>query len=580
MARKLILTRDDGADRVIEALGATKETAITVVAPRGSALASREGLAEIGEVAAERGIAVAIESVDEELLSLAHAAHLETVHPFFRSDRRHLSMDGVAKREAPVQPREPVHVEKSHPTIAHEAPRVDSVVHRPKVVVDAPVVEEDAQEEEAVLPPHDHMRGAAGHPLPTPIVEREAQEERPAPAARPSVKRRFSPLKVGIAGVVALAVLVGLGEGFFRSATVSVTLAETSWDYTGTIVAATSVTTSTGTTLAVPGQLFESQKNVAQAFPATGEKGASATAPSASDVKVTVTNESLEAETFVVRTRFQGKSGIFRAASAVAIPAAKKDGDKLVPGTATVAVTPESDAVLSGATDGEKLTVPGLAGSPKASLFYGTLVKPSAAPAATSTASGTTPPAERTVTSDDETKAKSQINDILSSSFKASLIASQPAGLSVIDGAIQITTPQMTVNKEVDASGNFNLVGQATLRALAFREDDLKNLLLNQAVNQKGITYPATFRKIDISYSDVKPDLANGRMTFTVTAHATVIGKLSEDEVRLQSVGKSRSAAAAWIAGESMLSEGSVSASPFWRFAIPSDPAKVSVEIK
>ncbi len=562
MARKLILTRDETAERVIEALNAFNESALTVVAPRGSALADREQLSQIGDLAAERGIAVAIESVDEELLSLAHAAHLETVHPFFRADKRHLALDGVQATKHTTR----------HPAVAarhaEHAPRP----HRAEL---QPVIVHDDDAEENPLPPHDH-------PVPTPVAARPSYEAQPVTVEdRPRKERRMrlSRPRAIAAALIAIALVVGIGEGFMRSGSVAVTLAETPWEYSGTVVAATSVTTTTVETGSIPGQLFETSPplNVAQPFPATGEPGASSV-PAGARPKVTVYNESLEAETFVVRTRFQGKAGVFRAATAVAIPAAKKDGDKLTPGTASVEVTPDSEAVLTGSSDGERLTVPGLAGSPKANLFYGVLSKP-AAPEA-KPAQSTTPPSERVVTDADAEGALAKINDILIGTFKTKLLSSKPEALALIEGAIQIEQRQLTVNKEVDASGNFNVVGQATLRGLAFKEDDLKALLLKRATSEKGINYPATFRSYEVGYSDVQPDLANGRLTFKVTVRGSVIGQATEESIRAEVAGKSRGEAAEWLRSQEQFKEGSVSVRPFWRFTLPADPAKVRLEIK
>ncbi len=562
MVRKIILTREENADRVIEAINASKETAITVVAPRNSALADREGLARIGELAAEKGMSVAIESVDEELLGLAHAAHLETVHPFFRADRRHLALDGIVKN--PVQhPRVPVHVEESET-------QEEEVVEEPEEIVEEPKTHRAVHVAQHPVPPHNH-------PLPTPVASRPSLEAEEPRTVEDRPRRRVSWFRMAVALVVIAALVGGIGEMFFRSGSVSLTLAETSWEYSGKITAATSITTSTAGQLAIRGQLFEGPKNVAQAFPATGEPGTTST-PSTAKPRVTVYNESLDAETFVVKTRFQGKSGLFRAATAVAIPAAKKEGDKLTPGTATVEVIPDSATILDSATDKEKLTVPGLDGTPKASLFYAILAKP-AAPT-TAPAQATTPPASRVVTASDEETAKSQINGVLIAAFRASLIAAQPQGLTLIDGAIQVEPQQLTVNKDVDASGNFNLVGQATLRGLAFSDSDLKALMLSQAITQTGINYPVEFRKIDLSYNDVQADLKNGRMTFTVNVKATLVGKATEDEVRNAVVGKSKATAAEWIKGQGMFAEGKVSVSPLWRFALPAEPTKVKVEVK
>lgn len=553
MARKLIVTREDTADRVIEALAAVKESTLTIVAPRGSALADREGLSQIAERAAEQGIAVAIESVDEELLALAHAAHLETVHPFFRADRRHLSLDGIAPHD------------RKTPRVPAKAPGEDAV---PADDVEVAIESEDrpAHRSTRPLPPHDH-------PIPTPVAARPARES--APEARPERARRRLPAgRMIAAAVVALALVAGVGEGFFRSGTVEVTLAETPWTYRATVVAATGAGASSAGSLSIPGQLFESQKNVAQSFPATGEPG-DEDAPSAARPRVTVHNESPDAETFVVKTRFQGKSGVFRAVRAVSIPAARKEGDTVVPGTATVEVTPDSAEVLSGAEDGERLSIPGLSGTDRASLFYGTLIKPSTSPTPS-----TTPPAERVVTASDEEAAKAAIDKVLASSFRASLIASQPAGLTVIDGAIEVAPEDITVNKQVDAQGNFNLVGQATLRGLAFREDDLRALLLAQAAAQTGIGYPIAFRTTDISYSEVAPDLEDGRLSFVVEVKGTLVGRVDEAMVREAAAGRSRSEVAEWIRSRPEVAEGSVSASPFWRFSLPADPSRVRVEIR
>lgn len=564
MARKLILTRDETAERVLEALGATKESALTVVAPRGSALAEREQLARIGEAAAERGIAVAIESVDEELLALAHAAHLETVHPFFRADKRHLALDGVQGTKHTTRHPEarPARTPASHAP-AHQPARHE------------PVIVHDDAADASPLPPHDH-------PLPTPVAARPSYEAQPVTVEdrpRPARRLRFSRTKVAIAAVVIVALVAAIGEGFMRHGTVAVTLAETPWEYTGTVTAATSVTTTTLETGSIPGQLFETSPplNVAQPFPATGEPGAAGTSASARP-KVTVYNESLDAETFVVKTRFQAKAGIFRAATAVAIPAAKKEGDKLTPGTASVEVVPDSDAVLSGSSDGERLSIPGLAGSAKASLFYGILSKP--APPAAQPEQSTTPPSERVVTDADADNALAKINDILIGTFKTKLMAATPDALTVIDGAITIEQKQLTVNKDVDASGNFNVVGQATLKGLAFKEDDLKGLMLARAVADQGIDYPATFRAYEVSFSNVQPDLGNGRLTFTVTAKGAVVGSASEESIREAVAGKSRGDAASWVRAQEAFDEGTVSVSPFWRFAFPADPEKVRVRIK
>lgn len=562
MARKLILTRDDGSDRVLEAIAATRESALTVVAPRGSALSDREGLARIGEAAAEKGVAVAIESVDEELLSLAHAAHLETVHPFFRADRRHLSLDGIVKNEV-QHPRVPVRAEES--------------------------------EDRAVRVTSDELPDMHDHPMPTPVSARPSveAEEQPEPeedeqevivSRRGSDRddeprrggRKASKVRIAVAALVALALVFGIGEGFFRGGGVSVTLAETPWEYTATVTAATSVSSPALSTLSIPGQLFpDDERNIAQSFPATGSPGAS-DVPATAKPRVTVYNESLQAETFVVKTRFQGKSGIFRAASAVAIPAAKKEGDKLTPGSATVEVTPDSEAVLSGADNGEKLTIPGLAGTDKESLFYGTLAKPAAA---STTTNSDTPPAERVVTAGDEEGAKAKILEVLAASHRVKVIAQAP-GLSVIDGAVTVEPTQLTVNKEVDAQGNFNLVGQANVTALAFRDEDLKALLLQQAASQTGVSYPITFRTVDITFADVATNFAEGKMTFTVKAKGVLVGELGEEAVREQSAGKSRGEVAAWLKEQQAVESASVSSRPFWRFKLPAEPGDVSVEIR
>lgn len=553
MARKLILTRDESADRVLEAIEATRENALTVVAPRGSALADREGLARIGEAAAERGVAVAIESVDEELLSLAHAAHLETVHPFFRADRRHLSLDGIVKSEE-QSPRIPV--------------RVEEATSRDRD-------EDQAETRVAQIPTIHH------HPIPTPVSARpSAETERPRSAEAPREDKprgRASKLRIAIAALVALAIIVGVGEAFFRGGSVTVAMAETPWEYQATVTAATSVTAPGGGGLSIPGQLFpESNRNIAQSFAATGDPDA-ASVPTSAKPRVTVYNEGLEAETFVVKTRFEGKSGIFRAATAVAIPAAKKSGDALVPGSATVEVTPESAAVLEGATDKERLTVPGLAGSAKASLFYGELLKPAAETSADT--GSTVPPSERVVTAADEESAKSKISEVLAASHRVKVIAQAP-GLNVIEGAVTVAPTQLTVNKEVDAQGNFNLVGQADVTAMAFREDDLKALLLQQAATQTGISYPLTFRSVEISYADVTPQFADGKLQFTVKAKGVLVGELTDEQVRKEAAGKSKGDVAAWLKGQPSVATAQVGASPFWRFSLPGREDQVKVEIQ
>jgi hypothetical protein len=562
MAKKVILTRDDGADYVIETINTSRESALTIVAPRGSALADREALIRIAQAAGDRDIALAIESVDEELLALAHGAHIEAVHPFFRADRRHLSLDGIVRNEV-QHPKIPVHAEEDEDAHEHHI-----------------AIHTERSEQPAV---HDH-------PLPTPVIARreevedEGEEEHPTilvEEKEPAPKRRgrLSKLRLAITALVTVALIAGVGEVFFRGGSVDITLAETPWEYTTTITAGTAITKVSEGSLSIPGQLFpDTNRNIAQSFAATGEPGAVA-APTTDKPKVTVYNESLQAETFVMRTRFEGKSGIFRAATAVAIPAAKKEGDKLVAGSATVEVVPDSDAVLTGATDGEKLTVPGLAGSEKATLFYGTLALPQAAPVEKPANESTVAPKDRTVTASDEEGAKKKIIEMLATSHKVKVVAQSP-GLTVIDGAVTVVPTQLTVNKEVDEQGNFNLVGQAEVQALAFKEDDLKQALLMQATAQTGVNHPITFRNVEVRYSNVTPNFKEGKMTFDVTVKGMLIGQLDETAIRKELAGKTRGAITTWLASRKEIKEGTASIRPFWRFTLPIDPTDFAVTIK
>lgn len=207
---KIFVKKSDGVDAVAEQIAAAPDLNLILVIPRFSKL--NDSLAHFHRLKKEAegaGKKIVIESIDDHVLSLAEASHIESVNPFFGGS-------------------------------AHM--RVSDIVHRSQRAMTQEEEGEEAGEGEEVHPATHNSRG--------------------------NKKKKRSILKKAVYVTIAAAlagVLVFVAVVVLPKAEIVLTAEKATWEYHNTLLVDKAATE-------VAGQLFSTELNQSFSFPATGKK--------------------------------------------------------------------------------------------------------------------------------------------------------------------------------------------------------------------------------------------------------------------------------------------------------------------
>lgn len=574
--KKIAVLKNEGIAEVIDRVLAEQDDDVVVVVPKESALGrSVRNFHLLKREAEGAGKTVAVESVDETILAFAKESGLEGSHPLWRGVRGAGGLADIVPaeggvpaglpEEAPAQKRRGKNGKKKEGSVrltvreepAHEdgEPKADEEIKEeaqtftdeesrffrrrsaPEISAEAEAEAEDGGENE----------------------EEEDEEEGP---------RRRMPRKLlwGAAGVIVLIlVILSVMTWSFGRATIAINFQKTPWNYTGNFTADKSVSKINPVANTIPAQIFTTQKNTTQLFPATGNANVSVKAQG----MLTIYNAySSAAQDLVATTRFVTPDGkLFRLVSAVTVPGAKVTNGQIVPSSidATVVADQAGLAYNIGAVD--KLTIPGFQGTAKYTAFYGQLKNG---------ASGGFTGTRAVPTAADIAGAKTKVTAALQANLSSDLTTSYPNNFKILDGATNIKMTKLTVNTSTDANGNFSVFGEASLQAIGFDETAFKAFLLSLAAAQTpnmawSSGSPTT------NYGGVHADFTKGAVSFSLTAQGTLEAAFDADAFKASIAGKSIGDARTAVAAIPGLSDGKISAWPMWLWNIPGDPAKVQI---
>lgn len=259
----------------------------------------------------------------------------------------------------------------------------------------------------------------------------------------------------------------------------------------------------------IPASFFSEKKNISLSFPASGRK---AVEKKAGGEIIIYNAYSSDPQTLVKGTRFLTLDGkIFNLDSKIIVPGAKIEEGKVIPSTIKAKVSAEKagDGYNIGLVD--KFFIPGFKGSAKYSGFY--------AKSETGIAGGFV--GEEAYPTDENIKsAKLKIAESLKESLSAIILSQIPKDFKIIEGAKQFNIIKDDIKKEIDTNGNFSAFLEGELSIIAFKEEDLFELidnLANQAFgtpkgeNEK-LKFEAKGRKLD--YGAARADFGSGRLSF------------------------------------------------------------------
>jgi len=314
----------------------------------------------------------------------------------------------------------------------------------------------------------------------------------------------------------------------------------------------------------LPFEIITAQKIATQSVKGSGTKAVSSSASGT----ITVYNTQLKTQRLDINTRFATTAGlVFKSYSAMTIPA----GSATKPGsiTARVYADKEGSSYNVGPTS---FTVPGFAGTPKASQVYARSVT-----AMTGGASGSVPVVDSAL----EAQARSALVAALAPDLTASIQEQIPSGYTLLSGATE-TTYQELASAPSSTTGQVEVKEQGTITAIIFPNAALAKAIASAVT---GLGYQGEPLSLSPASSLVLAP-ANGipssnasSLSFTLAGTASLIYSVDPTRIATAVSGKTRSAAEVALTNYPEVKRAVIILRPFWRQTFPQDPASIKIVV-
>lgn len=396
------------------------------------------------------------------------------------------------------------------------------------------------------------------------VASREEKPRRQRSQEESGRRKRATPWKsilaLAGAGIAAVAAVTAFGSG----AEITVRFTKTPFSYTGEFLADIARSGVDAETRAFPGQLFTSEKNLTQLFPASGLKRVSEKAAGA----ITVYNAySSEPQVLVAATRFATPDGkIFRLASQIVVPGAEIKEGKILPSKIKATIVADAPGEAYNLGPVSRLTIPGFKGTLKYDRFYGEIE---------ALTQGGFVGEKRVPTPADIQAGKEQTAAILKGILDNTFLLGYPPDAKIVPGASNLEILRLSVNEAADGNGNFSVFGEARVKAIGFREAHVKNLLA--AIASGAAASGMTLEPLEIGYGEAKPDFGKGTLSLLVSATGTLTTDFDRSAFTKAVAGKQPAEAERLLSELPGFENAKISLWPFWLRRIPADPSRVTV---
>lgn len=322
----------------------------------------------------------------------------------------------------------------------------------------------------------------------------------------------------------------------------------------------------------IPAQYFQTAKTNSQDFPATGN--ASNEGQASGTITIYNKYDPPTPFTFKAGTHFMSDSGkLFVASQKIMIPAAKKSGSKITPGSVQVnvqAVEGGSDYNIAPAN----FSVPGLKGTSYYYSIYAT---------STSAMTGGYTGKVKKVTADDIQGAKDVLTKKTTSDALSALKSQISSDYILLDNAVlSDVTNASTQTKSGTIAEDFNYQVTVTASALAFKKSDLDQFAKNYIISQipDGKTLLDNSFKMDYSASRV--DVSGGKITLNLDFSSGVYQSIDKNSLSLSLLGENASQINETINNSlvDQVSKIKINFWPFWVTSVPNSQKAVNIELK
>jgi len=322
----------------------------------------------------------------------------------------------------------------------------------------------------------------------------------------------------------------------------------------------------------IPAKYLQVTKANSQDFPATGN----ATDEGKASGNITIYNKFDPVRTFTFKegTRFMSDSGkIFVTFQKVVIPAAKKVGSKITPGTVQIQV----QAIEGGDSYNiapAAFSVPGLKGT---SFYYSISAK------STEAMTGGYSGKVKKVTADDIQTAK----DVLTEKTTADAISDLKNQVSseyiVLDNAILPNVTKASTSTKVGATAEkFNYQVTVVASAVAFKKADLEQFVKSYIASQMQEGKTLLEEKLKIDYSASLVDVSGGKATLNLDFSSGVYKSMDKHSMQLLMLGRNDKQIRETINNVlgSEVSNVEIKFWPFWVSSAPKNQKAVNIDLK
>lgn len=283
-----------------------------------------------------------------------------------------------------------------------------------------------------------------------------------------------------------------------------------------------------------------------------------------------VNNFGTDSQTLAASTRFASPAGkIYRIREAVTVPAATKEGGKIVPKSIEVTIYADQPGTEYNLKDPTKFTIPGFQGSPKYQGFYGESV---------GVIDGGFIGESGVVTAEDVNAASGELNKQLMDALTAELKSSAAEGFTLItfgSPAIGAAEANPMVGKPAES---FEIHMSGTLTGVLVRTDDLnkklEEILFENFPSDKNSLRTLSFEGFSVlNFSDAK-------QASIQLANSIRIAVLPDTEQLIRDVQNAKvSTIKDVFSGYSAIESADVRFTPSWWRRIPSRASNIHIEV-
>ena len=322
----------------------------------------------------------------------------------------------------------------------------------------------------------------------------------------------------------------------------------------------------------IPVQYFQATKTNSQDFPATGN--ASNEGYASGTITIYNKYDPPTPFTFKAGTHFMSDSGkLFIAPQKIIIPAAKKVGSKITPGSVQVKV----QAVEGGSGYNiapASFSVPGLKGT---AYYYGVNAK------SESPMTGGYSGKVKKVTNDDIQGAKDVLIKKTTDDATSALKDQISSDYILLDNAVlSDITNSSTQTKSGTVADNFNYQVTVKASALAFKKSDLDRFAKNYIISQIPDGKTLLEDKFKIDYSATTVDVSGGKAILNLDFSSGVYQNIDKNSMALSLLGENANQIKETINNSlgDQASKIKINFWPFWVTSVPNNQKAVTIDLK